>query len=458
MKSRTSNYFQTIQYIRTMAFVALSALLFFFSIQNAFASSKFNDNYNGYGRDDSSGSVSTPCSYSKSTENGVSRGFSSDNNSPTRSSEPCSSPGGRNGDALQKQLDETLKRIEQLRAQIAALNHVTPGSGGSGNEKDDHHASTTPDRPKPGNDSAHMCKAITLPLRFGDKDANKGGEVSSLQSMLAEDPSIYPEGDVTGFFGEGTRKAIQRFQSRNGVVSSGNEKSTGYGSVGGKTRDMFLRNFRYKCQNKKDILKVSDINGIVVTTNNQDESANVAVDVSTTTDFSFKIGSTTRAKMLNVIGMRLDTEYRFKFATTSNNDTRYAVLAPLTTWKQTNATTSCEKRTEINRCKKTYTLDDVKTITSRNVDPIPNAADDEYTLFTITLKDGTTRELRRGFTPPGTFEKSVRDSGYTGDIPALLAKATTGSVLGASTSSPEYTLLEIQNGLEALLKLSAQLR
>ena len=52
---------------------------------------------------------------------------------------------------------------------------------------------------------------------------------------MAKDTRIYPEGKVTGYFGALTRKAVQNFQKKYGIASSGNEKTTGYGLVGPKT-------------------------------------------------------------------------------------------------------------------------------------------------------------------------------------------------------------------------------
>ncbi len=64
----------------------------------------------------------------------------------------------------------------------------------------------------------------------------RGEDVSELQYFLALNPSIYPEGDVTGFFGVNTMKAVQRFQCRYGIVCSGDESSSGYGVMGKITR------------------------------------------------------------------------------------------------------------------------------------------------------------------------------------------------------------------------------
>jgi peptidoglycan hydrolase-like protein with peptidoglycan-binding domain len=50
-------------------------------------------------------------------------------------------------------------------------------------------------------------------LQFG----MTGTDVSTLQSFLAEDTSIYPQGLVTGYFGTMTRSAVSNYQSRNGI-------------------------------------------------------------------------------------------------------------------------------------------------------------------------------------------------------------------------------------------------
>ena len=47
-------------------------------------------------------------------------------------------------------------------------------------------------------------------LRVG----SKGKEVEELQKCLAKDPKIYPEGEITGFFGNLTKKAVIKFQEK----------------------------------------------------------------------------------------------------------------------------------------------------------------------------------------------------------------------------------------------------
>lgn len=48
-----------------------------------------------------------------------------------------------------------------------------------------------------------------------------GVDVSALQTFLAADPSIYPQGLVTGYFGPLTFSAVSNFQSRNGIATVG---------------------------------------------------------------------------------------------------------------------------------------------------------------------------------------------------------------------------------------------
>ncbi len=64
----------------------------------------------------------------------------------------------------------------------------------------------------------------------GLKEGSEGDHVTTLQTLLAADAAIYPEGKVTGFFGPATRRAIQRFQARNGLEQ--------VGSVGPRTRSL----------------------------------------------------------------------------------------------------------------------------------------------------------------------------------------------------------------------------
>lgn len=71
----------------------------------------------------------------------------------------------------------------------------------------------------------NFVRPLALGLRHAD--------VSNLQKALKTDSSVYPEGLVTGYFGPMTLKAVQRFQEKYGIASSG---QPGYGNVGPATR------------------------------------------------------------------------------------------------------------------------------------------------------------------------------------------------------------------------------
>jgi peptidoglycan hydrolase-like protein with peptidoglycan-binding domain len=58
-----------------------------------------------------------------------------------------------------------------------------------------------------------IADTLTRPLQVG----SQGTDVSALQSFLAQDATLYPQGLVTGYFGFLTKSAVSNFQSRNGI-------------------------------------------------------------------------------------------------------------------------------------------------------------------------------------------------------------------------------------------------
>lgn len=79
------------------------------------------------------------------------------------------------------------------------------------------------------------CLSLGRNLRTG-----MGGEdVQKLQEFLVK-AGLLAEDKATGYFGPLTEAAVKKWQSAQGIVSSGNAASTGYGVVGPKTRATIL--------------------------------------------------------------------------------------------------------------------------------------------------------------------------------------------------------------------------
>ncbi len=81
--------------------------------------------------------------------------------------------------------------------------------------------------------SAGTCTAFASSLAPEATDADTNGEVTRLQQILAKDPSVYPEGKVTGYFGTATLAAVKRFQVQQKVTTA---SSASYGLVGPATK------------------------------------------------------------------------------------------------------------------------------------------------------------------------------------------------------------------------------
>lgn len=117
-------------------------------------------------------------------------------------------------DELRVQINDLLVKIQALQGQINA--------GGTGTV-------TTPT----GTIAAPVgtCPRVSRVLQNGDS----GADVTRLQQFLALDPSVYPEAQVTGYYGSLTEAAVRRFQCKNKIVCDGTPASTGYGVVGPRT-------------------------------------------------------------------------------------------------------------------------------------------------------------------------------------------------------------------------------
>jgi len=86
---------------------------------------------------------------------------------------------------------------------------------------------------------------------------SKGKEVEELQRCLARDPEVYPDGEISGYFGNKTKEAVIRFQEKykkDILEPSGLEK--GNGEVKGKTREK-LNQICFEKKEEKNVLNFS---------------------------------------------------------------------------------------------------------------------------------------------------------------------------------------------------------
>ena len=113
---------------------------------------------------------------------------------------------------LRAQIEDLLERIEVLQQQIATDSGTPPPA-----------SSATPGQ--------GVCPRVGVTLRRG----SNGDDVTRLQQFLALDANIYPEKLITGYYGSLTEAAVERWQARHNVVTSGTPGTTGYGQYGPRT-------------------------------------------------------------------------------------------------------------------------------------------------------------------------------------------------------------------------------
>lgn len=118
----------------------------------------------------------------------------------------------QSAEQLAQQAETLLQQIAALQAQLAAQSGGTTTGG------------TTVVGSAP-------CPNIGRVLKLG----STGDDVSRLQQFLAADPSIYPEGLVSGYYGSLTEAAVKRWQVKFNIVASGDAATTGFGVTGPRT-------------------------------------------------------------------------------------------------------------------------------------------------------------------------------------------------------------------------------
>ena len=146
-------------------------------------------------------------------------------------------------DALIAQTQALMQKIDAIQAQA---NASSASIGGAASAAAGSSSGTL------------MCPALTRALGIG----SSGSDVTSLQRFLAQDPAVYPEGSVTGYYGPLTQTAVQRWQAKHGIVSSGTPATTGYGKVGPKT----MAAMRESCGGVSSSVSVPVVSGVIQVT------------------------------------------------------------------------------------------------------------------------------------------------------------------------------------------------
>ncbi len=88
--------------------------------------------------------------------------------------------------------------------------------------------------------NVNVCATLSQNLSLGSTDGSSEGEVSRLQAFLSKDKSIYPEGFVTGYYGEATRAAVEKWQESHGIST--------VGIVGPQTRSEIAKEMESECE------------------------------------------------------------------------------------------------------------------------------------------------------------------------------------------------------------------
>ncbi|MCL4364685.1 peptidoglycan-binding protein [Patescibacteria group bacterium] len=97
------------------------------------------------------------------------------------------------------------------------------------------------------------------------KIGSTGDEVRILQAAFSQDGNLYPEGIVSGYFGQLTEKAVKTFQTKNNLPVTG--------VVDTATAAKFNENYGY--ENKDYYLKLKPVTQLVLNVNNQSALPNL---------------------------------------------------------------------------------------------------------------------------------------------------------------------------------------
>lgn len=137
---------------------------------------------------------------------------------------PLVSVGALTDDEIRAQINTLIGKIQNLQEGMKTLTLPTSTLPVAT-------PSTTPTTIVPQQRSVKACARITKTLSFGAR----GNDVLELQTYLASTGDLTSDA-VSGYFGAMTRAALRTYQAREGIVSEGDEQTTGWGVVGARTR------------------------------------------------------------------------------------------------------------------------------------------------------------------------------------------------------------------------------
>lgn len=132
--------------------------------------------------------------------------------------------------------DATRKAVGRFQEKYGIAEPGGPGYGEAGPKtraKLMEEASGAQAEILPAVESVGKKSSLAVMINRNLKKGVWSDEVKKLQRFLATDSELYPEGEVSGYFGPLTERAVGRFQARHGIAEPDDE---GYGQVGPKTR------------------------------------------------------------------------------------------------------------------------------------------------------------------------------------------------------------------------------
>ncbi len=123
----------------------------------------------------------------------------------------------------------TIANVQAALEGTTPATTVTPANTSSSTST----ASTSTTVPSIGSGS---CATLSQNLSVG----STGEDVSRLQTFLSKDKAVYPEGLVTGYYGDATRAAVEKWQESHGIST--------VGVVGPQTRGEIVKEMERECE------------------------------------------------------------------------------------------------------------------------------------------------------------------------------------------------------------------